>query len=227
VLDDLRPAARTDREGKGGVAPVFDLVERIPPAVRAGLVALALIALALWSLWVRGRRRLEHNAYLDPDTGVGNMAAFEQVLDREWHRAARFHRPLGLLLLELEQQHAAGIGLLGERDARAAVEDISQEVRESDVVARLAPSRFAVICPEGPQGSVETVAHALERRLEERRLRCWAGFAERSGVDHRPADLVTRAAGALAEVQGKTADTGTDTAIDLTPVALSGPAAAA
>ena len=47
---------------------MFDLVERIPAAMRAGLVALALIAIALWALWVRGRRRLQHNAYLDPVT---------------------------------------------------------------------------------------------------------------------------------------------------------------
>ena len=124
-LDDLRPAARAERDGRGAVAPVFDLVERIPAAVRAGLVALALIALAMWALWVRGRRRLEHNAYMDPDTDVANMAAFEQLLEREWQRATRYRRPLGLLLLELEQGGPGGIGLLGERDAREAVDDIS------------------------------------------------------------------------------------------------------
>jgi diguanylate cyclase (GGDEF)-like protein len=213
VVDGLRPsataAAEADREGKGGIAPVFDLVERIPAAVRAGLVALALIAIALWALWVRGRRRLEQNAYVDPDTGVANMEAFEQMLEREWQRATRYRRPLGLLLLDVEQSGAGGI-LLGERDARQAVADITKEVRGSDTVARLAQSRFAVICPEAPQGSVETLAHALELRLEERRLRCWAGFAERAEGHGRPADLVARAATALAdahaEVPAKQAD---------------------
>ena len=194
------PAAPRPRtgQGRGGVAPVFDLVERIPAVVRAGLVALALIAIAMWALWVRGRRRLDQNAYVDPDTGVANMEAFEQMLEREWQRATRYQRPLGLLLLDVEQSGAGGI-LLGERDARQAVADISKEVRGSDTVARLAQSRFAVICPEAPQGSVETLAHALELRLEERRLRCWAGFAERADGHGRPADLVTRAATALAD----------------------------
>ena len=63
------------------------------------------------------------------------------------------------------------------------------------MVARLAPSRFAVICPEAPQGSIETLAHAIEHRLEERRLRCWAGFGERNETDERPADLVARGRG--------------------------------
>jgi diguanylate cyclase (GGDEF)-like protein len=197
----LRAAKTADRDDRGGVAPVFDLVERIPAAVRAALVALGLIAIALWALWVRGRRRLQHNAYQDPVTGVANLAAFEEVLDREWQRAARYRRPLGLLLLDLGER--GGRGLLGERDARAAVDGINWEVRESDTVARLAPSRFAVISPEAPQGSIETLAHALEHRLEERRLRCWAGVAERHDADESPGDLITRAAAALADAQGQ------------------------
>jgi diguanylate cyclase (GGDEF)-like protein len=152
---------------------------------------------------VRGRRRLEQNAYVEPDTGVANMEAFEQVLEREWQRAMRYRRPLGLLLLDLEQSGAGGIRLLGERAARDAADDVNKEVRASDTVARLAQSRFAVICPEAPQGSVETLAHALEHRLEERRLRCWAGFAERADGDGRPADLVTRAATALADAHAE------------------------
>jgi diguanylate cyclase (GGDEF)-like protein len=203
TLDGLRPAAATDQDRKNGVAPVFDLIERIPAVVRAGLVALALVTLALWGLWVRGRRRLDKNAYVDPDTGVANMEAFEQMLEREWQRATRYQRPLGLVLLDVEQSGAGGIHLLGERDARAAVDDISKEVRQADTVARLAQSRFAVICPEAPQGSLETLAHALELRLEERRLRCWAGFAERAEGNGRPADLVTRAATVLADAHAE------------------------
>jgi len=195
-------AARGERADRGGVAPVFDLVERIPAAVRAGLVALALIAVALWALWVRARRRLDHNAYVDPGTGVANMAAFEQVLEREWQRAARYRRPLGLLLLDLEQD-GPGRHLPGDREARWAVEGIDEEVREADTVARLAPGRFAVVCPEAPAGSVETLAHALELRMEARRLRCRAGFAERRPEDASPADLVTRVAAVLSEVGGR------------------------
>jgi diguanylate cyclase (GGDEF)-like protein len=204
-VESLRAAAARPAEGRedrGGVAPVFDLVERIPAAVRAGLVALALMAIAMWALWVRGRRRLEHNAYQDPDTGVGNMAAFEQVLDREWQRATRYQRPLGLLLLDLEQSSGGARLLVGERDAKDAVAAIGREVRGTDTVARLAPSRFAVICPEAPQGSAETLGRALEHRLEEHRLRCWAGVAERYESDAGPGDLVTRAAAALTQAQG-------------------------
>ena len=200
-LDAAGDAARGEGADRSGVAPVFDLVERIPAVVRAGLVALAMIAIALWALWVRARRRLDQNAYVDPDTGVANMAAFEQLLEREWQRANRYRRPLGLVLLDLEQD---GPGRrLGEREARWAVSGIDEEVREADTVARLAPGRFAVVCPEAPAGSVETLAHALELRMEARRLRCWTGFAERRPDDSSPADLVTRAAAVLSDVGGR------------------------
>jgi diguanylate cyclase (GGDEF)-like protein len=201
TVDGRSAATRAKQDDRGAVAPVFDLIDRIPTAVRAGLVALALIALAMWALWVRGRRRLENNAYMDPDSEVANMAAFEQILDREWERASRYHRPLGLLLLEIEQSDAAGIRLLGERQAKDVVEDIGLQVRQSDTVARLSDSRFAVICPEAPVGSVETLAHAIEHRLEERRLRCWASFGERIETDDHPSALVARAASRLAGAQ--------------------------
>jgi diguanylate cyclase (GGDEF)-like protein len=224
-VDGARAAERANRTDEGGVAPVFDLVERIPAAVRAGLVALALIALALWALWVRARSRLAHNAYVDPDTGVGNMAAFEQVLEREWQRAARYRRPLGLVLLDLEQEDS-GMRLLGEREARWAVEGIDEEVREADTVARLAPGRFAVVCPEAPAGSVETLAHALELRMEARRLRCRTGFAERRPEDASPADLVTHAAAVLSEVGSRTR-TGQEARVPLADVSPLAPGRAA
>ena len=224
-VDGARAAERANRTDGGGVAPVFDLVERIPAAVRAGLLALALIALALWALWVRARSRLAHNAYVDPDTGVANMAAFEQVLEREWQRAARYRRPLGLVLLDLEQE-GSPMRLLGEREARWAVEGIDEEVREADTVARLAPGRFAVVCPEAPAGSVETLAHALELRMEARRLRCRTGFAERRPEDVSPADLVTRAAAVLSEVGSRTR-TGQEARVPLADVSPLAPGRAA
>ena len=137
---------------------------------------------------------------VDPDTEIANMAAFEQAARPRVERATRYQRPLGLLLLELEQDGPGG-RLLGERDARDAVERSAQEVREADTVARLGPSRFAVICPEAPAGVDRDPRPCDRARLEERRLHCWVGFAERNETDERPADLVARAATALAQAR--------------------------
>ena len=184
----------SDRRPRG-VAPVLDFIEKIPSAVWAALAALGLIALALWLLWVRGRRQLERNAWVDSDSGDMNLVAFETFLAQEWARAVRYQRPLGLLLLELEESRSDGgrRPLTGKRlsDARAA---ITERAREADTVAQLSPSRFAVICPESPVGSVETLARALESSLEAAQVHARVGISGRFEDDRGPADLVSRAA---------------------------------
>ena len=197
---DRRADADTaaERRGSRGVAPVLDFIEEIPRAVWAGLVALALIALAMWLMWVRGRRRLERNAWVDAETGTMNVVAFETLLAQEWTRSGRYHRPLGLLLLDLEEE-ASGGGRrpLGDKRARRAWNAITERVREADTVAQLSASRFAVICPESSHGSAETLARALEKSLEAEQVHARVGVGERFETDRGPADLVSRAAAGL------------------------------
>jgi GGDEF domain-containing protein len=190
------PASST--EDKKGVAPVLDLIERIPTVVWAGLAALALIALAMWMLWIRGRRRLERNAWVDTESGAMNVVAFETLLAQEWARSVRYHRPLGLLLLQLEETAPDGgrRPLSGKR-LDAARNAITERTRESDIVAQLSPTRFSVICPESPGGSVQTLAIALERSLEVEQVHARVGTGERLESDRGPADIVSRAAAGI------------------------------
>ncbi len=204
---DRSDAARRRAEAKAaadrrvrGVAPVLDLIERIPPALWAALAALGAIALGLWLVWVRGRRRLARNAWVDAGNGEMNVVAFETLLAQEWARSERYRRPLGLLLLELEESTAeGGRRPIAEKRVGAAREAITEQSRDADVVAHLSASRFAVICPESSPGSVETLAHALERSLEGRQLHTRVGMAARHEADRGPADLVSRAAVGLDE----------------------------
>ena len=189
---DKRPAAeRTTR----GVAPVLDLIEKIPTAVWAALLSLGLIALTMWLMWVRGRRRLERNAWVDSDSPEMNVVAFETLLAQEWARSDRYHRPLGLLLLELEEPTSdGGRRPLTGRYRSDAQDAITAQARDADTVAQLSPSRFAVICPESSSGSIETLARALEHSLEAARVHARVGTAGRLESDRGPADLVSRAA---------------------------------
>lgn len=189
---DAKPAAE---QSTPGVAPVIDLIEKIPTAVWAALASLGLIALALWLMWVRGRRRLERNAWVDTDSPEMNVVAFETLLAQEWARSDRYRRPLGLLLLELEEPTSGdGRRPLTGRYRSDAQDAITTHAREADTVAQLSPSRFAVICPESSQGSIETLARRLEHSLEAARVHARVGTAGRLESDRGPADLVSRAA---------------------------------
>jgi len=189
---DARPAAERRTPG---VAPVIDLIEKIPAAVWAALAALGLIALGLWTMWVRGRRRLERNAWVDSESPEMNVVAFETFLAQEWARSERYRRPLGLLLLELEESTSdGGRRPLTSRYRSEAQDAITAQAREADTVAQLSSSRFAVICPEASLGSVETLARALEHSLEAARIHVRVGTAGKQESDRGPADLVARAA---------------------------------
>lgn len=198
-----RPAARDSAAATAVPAatrrseqpPFFELVDRIPTGVKLGLVALALVALAMWASWIRARRRLEKNAFVDPVTGVANAAALEGLLARELDRARRYKRPLALLVLELsESRHNRLSHDQVLRDATAA---IRERLREGATIARLGPSRFAVICPEATATSAETLRRALELRLEEMRMHVAVGTAERQPTDLHAADLLARAEAAI------------------------------
>lgn len=183
--------------------PFFELVDRIPLTVWTALAALGLVALALWLAWVRNRRRLANNAFVDPVTGIANAAAFTGMLDRELERATRYKRPLGLLLLDVsEPDREDGPLRLRDTTLREASDAISEAVRKAETIAILGNDRFAVICPEATAVSTETVARALERRLEKLRIHVRIGIAERAGTDESAGDLMARAETKLAE-QGR------------------------
>jgi len=188
------PPAATDTSSS--VPPFFELVDRVPTPFKLALVALALIALAVWGAWVRTRRRLERNAFVDPVTGVANAAAFEGLLERELERATRYKRPLALLVLDVSE--AKNGRLLHDNALRAVTAAIRERVREGDIIiARIGPSRFAIISPEATAASAETLGRALELRLEEMRLHGLVGVVERQPSDISAKHLLTRAEAAL------------------------------
>jgi diguanylate cyclase (GGDEF)-like protein len=179
----------------GSVPPFLELVDRIPTAFKLALVALGLIALVVWVAWVRTRRRLERNAFVDPVTGIANAPAFEGLLERELERAKRYKRPLALL--ELEVSEARHGRMLHDQALRAVTTAIRERLREGDIIARIGPSRFAIISPEATESSAETLGRSLELRLEEMRLHAVVGAVGRQPTDLSAARLVGRAEDAI------------------------------
>ncbi len=174
---------------------VVEFIDRIPATVRAGLVALGLIAIVLWMLWVRARRELERNAFVDLTSGVSNPSAFMPLLAREIKRAERYERPFGLVMLDVTEGRSRfrQRARLTPRVLRRATRTIAARVRDADTVVQLSHTRFAVLCPESTAASVETLARSLERCFEERRVHVIVGTASLRPGDQSPDDLVARA----------------------------------
>jgi two-component system, cell cycle response regulator len=143
---------------------------------------------------------VERAALVDSLTGLPNRAAFERRLAKEWRRSERYERPLGMLLIDLDdfksvndtQGHAAGDAVL--REVAAA---ISGRIRVSDMAARLGGDEFVVLCPETPLPGLQTLASALEERLQQAAIKISVGFTEREPADEDPDAFVERADAAM------------------------------
>jgi diguanylate cyclase (GGDEF)-like protein len=203
-----RSRAASRAQGSAGTRPrrpsiATRIVDRIPAEYRTGLLALAAIAILFGLLSLHESRRSRHareDALADSLTGLANRQAFEQRLEREWRRAVRYERELGLLMLDLDgfkeindtQGHMAGDRVL--REAAAA---ISGRIRETDFAARFGGDEFVVLCPETADGGLKALSDGLEGALRQHRIEASVGFSQREPADSSPQDMVARADAAM------------------------------
>ncbi|HET7026697.1 MAG TPA: bifunctional diguanylate cyclase/phosphodiesterase [Candidatus Limnocylindrales bacterium] len=111
-------------------------------------------------------------ARLDSLTGLGNHRAFQEELDRQVESAKRYHLPLALLLLDLDEfkpvndnlGHAVGDDLLIEMG-----ELIRSVKRTPDTGFRTGGDEFALVLPHtDADGAEEVGRRLLSRCLEDR-----------------------------------------------------------
>lgn len=145
-------------------------------------------------------------AVLDPLTGLYNRRSGEQRLAEEIGRAARYERPLTLLLLDLDRLkqindqfgHAAGDTAL-----RASAERLQRAIRGSDQAVRLGGDEFMVILPECKADEVRHVLGRLEDLMVEHEGQKIPCRFSRGWTDYRAGEtaqeLINRADAALYE----------------------------
>lgn len=139
---------------------------------------------------------------VDPTTGIWNSKFANALVGQEANRAVRYHRPLSVLVVELD--HAEHIhkelspvqleGLL-----RDMAERLGQAVRDTDTVAFLdddGPTHFAIVLPETDEVGATLAADKIRRSIashdfrssgEWRRITVSCGSAT-IDADYRPRD---------------------------------------
>jgi diguanylate cyclase (GGDEF)-like protein/PAS domain S-box-containing protein len=108
------------------------------------------IAMALSNL--RLHETLRSQSIRDPLTGLFNRHFMEESLELELRRAARNQRPLGMIMLELD--NFKELSLAAGRDAadtalRETGNLIQSVVRKEDVACRFGGEKFVVLLPQG------------------------------------------------------------------------------
>ena len=202
---ESRQPAKSDGGQAAAPSLASRIVNRIPPEYRAAMLALAAIAVLLGLLSLRESRRsrrAQEDALADPLTGLPNRHAFEERMEREWTRAKRYERELGLLLIDLDdfkEVNDTRGHLAGDRVLRETAAVLTGRIREVDFAARLGGDEFVVVCPETGQPGLQTLAAGLERALAEHDVSASVGVGQREPADGGSADLISRADTAMYE----------------------------
>jgi diguanylate cyclase (GGDEF)-like protein/PAS domain S-box-containing protein len=160
------------------------------------------------TLRVQATRELELLARTDGLTGLFNRQHFLGRLEAEAARTARYHRPLSLMVIDLDRFKEVNDGhghLAGDAVLVSAAARIRNALRDSDFAGRYGGEEFCVALPEtGLKGAME-LAERLRKAMASRahslsgggslRVTCSIGvaMAGAAGV----ADVLARADAAL------------------------------
>ncbi len=125
---------------------------------------------------------LRLQAVRDPLTGLYNRRYMQEFLERELHSARRKHRPLSVMMLDLDhfKRYNDNFGHSAGDQALAAVgEMLLRSVRADDIACRYGGEEFTLILPECSLRQAAVRAEEIRKRLKE----------YRSPSDHQASDL--------------------------------------
>jgi diguanylate cyclase (GGDEF)-like protein len=154
--------------------PLSPLSDQEPDAgafARRGQLAAAVaehLAVAIANLNLREDLRLQ--AVRDPLTGLYNRRYMQEFLDRELHSARRKHRPVAVMMLDLDhfKRYNDNYGHSAGDEALAMVgETLLRSVRAEDVACRYGGEEFTLILPECSLQQATVRAEAIRKRLRE------------------------------------------------------------
>ncbi|MFY9488458.1 MAG: GGDEF domain-containing protein [Solirubrobacterales bacterium] len=151
---------------------IMRTVGKIPAWLLAITGALALAFLVAMAMWFRATRRGEQPAIVvdsvDPLTGFANKRGFDRRLGEESRRAKMFGHRLGLIVLEINDFSTLTQQNPTER-TDAIVRDLATvlrgALRGTDLVARVGPGEFAVVCPETDEALLSELRDRLDASL--------------------------------------------------------------
>ncbi len=113
-------------------------------------------------------------ATVDPLTGIANRQTVLQRIDEELARAARYRRPLSVILVDLDHfkrandtyGHAAGDEIL-----RRVAQVIAANVRTVDLAGRYGGEEFLVVLPETDADAAASLAEKLRQLVSGTEIR--------------------------------------------------------
>ena len=156
--------------------------ELVLAALGVGIAALWLsnpwlIPLALAPLVLINRSlsvpALQMEARVDPKTGLFNARHFAAALSDELTRAERFHRPLSLMMADLDLLRDVNNNhghLAGDAVLRGIADVFREELRHYDIPARFGGEEFSILLPETTPEQALEIAERIRATFAVRRF---------------------------------------------------------
>jgi diguanylate cyclase len=113
--------------------------------------------------------KLNELATQDPLTHIANRFQFDKVLEHSIRIATRYGQPLSMLLIDIDhfkQVNDQYGHLVGDEVLKQIAALLSQNIRESDIVARWGGEEFVILLPDCKLSSALILAEALRTRVE-------------------------------------------------------------
>lgn len=115
-------------------------------------------------------KELRRLSYLDGLTGVANRRYFDEIVHREWRRAARNGKPISLIMADIDNFKPYN-DTYGHPEGDQCIKKVVTALQESlkrpaDMVARYGGEEFAVILPDTGEEGALLVAEVQRARVE-------------------------------------------------------------
>ena len=117
---------------------------------------------------IRNAKLLEELATIDSLTGIYNRRHFMVSAEAEWSRFHRYHRPLSMLMVDID--HFKSINdryghAVGDEAIKFVALACKQDLRGSDMVGRVGGEEFALVLPETDRAQAAIVAERIRERV--------------------------------------------------------------
>lgn len=112
-------------------------------------------------------------AATDPLTGLANRGAFDRALTEGMTSARRLHRPLSLVLIDIDHFKSVNDTWghpVGDIVLKWVSEAMTRELRDQDTVARFGGEEFALLLEGAPEGIAFSVADRIRQRVAEQAI---------------------------------------------------------
>ena len=112
---------------------------------------------------------IQQKAYLDSLTGIFNNSRFNEIVEHEFKRDARYKRDLSIAIISIDNFKALNntfSHIVCDEIIVMLADYLSKVVRDSDVVARWGKEEFSILFPETNKEDLKVTAEKLREGIE-------------------------------------------------------------